>query len=88
MSLIGPRPEAATLVDRYKQEIPLLRPASHGFTGHNRMGAINYRYGNSIDDTIQKLMLDFYYIKNRGVVLDTIIFLKTVRTVLTGKGAM
>ena len=33
-------------------------------------------------------MYDFYYIKNRGVVLDLMIFLRTIRIMLTGKGAM
>ena len=49
---------------------------------------INYPYGNSIEDTRQKLMYDFYYIKNRGMVLDLMIFLQTIRVMLTGKGAM
>ena len=33
-------------------------------------------------------MYDFYYIKNRSVTLDLMIFLRTIRIVLTGKGAM
>jgi lipopolysaccharide/colanic/teichoic acid biosynthesis glycosyltransferase len=56
-----------------------------GITG---WAQINYPYGNSIEDTRQKLMYDFYYIKNRGIILDTMIFLRTIRIVLTGKGAL
>jgi exopolysaccharide biosynthesis polyprenyl glycosylphosphotransferase len=88
MSLIGPRPEAVSLVEKYIEAIPYYlerHMVSPGITG---WAQINYHYGNSIDDTRQKLMYDFYYIKNRSAMLDTIIFLRTIRTVLTGKGAM
>lgn len=88
MSLIGPRPEATSLVERYVKEIPYY-PERHmvspGLTG---WAQINYPYGNSLEDTRQKLMYDFYYIKNRRFTLDVMIFLRTIRTVLTGKGAI
>ena len=88
MSLIGPRPEAISLVEKYTKAIPYYlerHMVSPGITG---WAQINYRYGNSIEDTHQKLMFDLFYIKNRSALLDLIIFLRTIRTVLTGKGAM
>jgi len=88
MSLIGPRPEALSLVEMYTSAIPYY-PERHlvapGITG---WAQINYPYGNSIEDTRQKLMYDFYYIKNRCFTLDLLIFLRTIKIVLTGKGAM
>lgn len=88
MSLIGPRPEAVSLVELYEREIPYYlnrHMVSPGVTG---WAQINYFYGNSIEDTREKLKYDFYYIKNRSIVLDAVIFLRTIRTVLTGKGAL
>ncbi len=88
MSLIGPRPEAVSLVEKYVKEIPYYSErhiVSPGITG---WAQINYRYGNSIDDARQKLMYDFFYIKNRCMTLDIMIFLRTIRTILTGKGAL
>jgi exopolysaccharide biosynthesis polyprenyl glycosylphosphotransferase len=88
MSLIGPRPEALSLVEMYTREIsyyPERHLAAPGITG---WAQINYPYGNSIEDTRQKLMYDFYYIKNRCFTLDLLIFLKTIKIVLTGRGAM
>jgi len=88
MSLIGPRPEAISLVEKYIEAIPYYlerHMVSPGITG---WAQINYRYASTIEDTRQKLMYDFYYIKNRSPMLDTVIFLRTIRTVLTGKGAM
>ncbi len=88
MSLIGPRPEALSLVELYTGAIPYY-PERHMVTpGITGWAQINYPYGNSVEDARQKLMYDFYYIKNRCVTLDLIIFIRTIRTVLTGKGAM
>ena len=88
MSLIGPRPEAVSLVELYTREIPYYPERHLATPGITGWAQINYRYGNSIEDARQKLMYDFYYIKNRGVTLDLMIFLRTIRIVLTGKGAM
>jgi lipopolysaccharide/colanic/teichoic acid biosynthesis glycosyltransferase len=49
---------------------------------------INYSYGNSIEDTREKLKYDFFYIKNRSFFLDFFILLRTIKTVFTGKGAL
>ncbi len=88
MSLIGPRPEAMSLVELYKKEIPYYLERHMVTPGMTGWAQINYRYGNSIEDTRQKLMFDFYYIKNRSWALDSMIFLRTIRIVLTGKGAI
>ena len=88
MSLIGPRPEAASLVELYTKAIPYYPERHLATPGITGWAQINYRYGNSIEDARQKLMYDFYYIKNRSVTLDLMIFLRTIRIVLTGKGAM
>ncbi len=88
MTLIGPRPEAISLVERYEKEIPYYRQRHMVTPGLTGWAQINYRYGNTISDTREKLKFDFYYIKHRGFILDTVIFLKTIRTVLSGKGAL
>ncbi|MDD3814933.1 MAG: sugar transferase [Desulfocapsaceae bacterium] len=88
MSLIGPRPEALSLVEMYTKEIAYYSERHMVTPGITGWAQINYPYGNSIKDTRQKLMYDFYYIKNRSIVLDLMIFLRTIRIVLTGKGAM
>lgn len=88
MSLIGPRPEALSLVEMYTKEIPYYTERHMVTPGITGWAQINYPYGNSIEDTRQKLMYDFYYIKNRSMTLDVMIFLRTIRTVLTGNGAL
>ena len=88
MTLIGPRPEALSLVEMYTREIPYYFERHMVTPGISGWAQINYPYGNSIEDARQKLMFDFYYIKNRSVILDLMIFVRTIRTVFTGHGAM
>lgn len=88
MSLIGPRPEALSLVEMYTKAIPFYAERHIVTPGITGWAQINYPYGNSVEDTRQKLMYDFYYIKNRSVTLDIMIFLRTIKIVVTGKGAL
>jgi len=88
MSLIGPRPEAVSLAELYARKIPHYNERHIVTPGITGWAQINYPYGNSVEDAREKLKYDFYYIKNRSILLDLIIFLRTIRTVLTGKGAI
>jgi exopolysaccharide biosynthesis polyprenyl glycosylphosphotransferase len=88
MTLIGPRPEAESLVEMYRRDIPYYLERHMVTPGITGWAQINYPYGNSVEDTREKLKYDYYYIKNRGIVLDMIIFLRTIKIVLTGKGAL
>src|SRR5215216_6642548 len=87
MSFIGPRPERPVFVDQLEREISfysqrhLVKP---GLTG---WAQIRYPYGASVEDAIEKLQYDLYYIKNQSPVLDAIIVFETIRMVLFGRGA-
>jgi exopolysaccharide biosynthesis polyprenyl glycosylphosphotransferase len=86
MSLIGPRPERPEFDSKLRQEIPyydvryLVKP---GITG---WAQVMYDYGASVEDAYQKVAYDLYYIKNYSLLLDLAIALKTVRTIILGKG--
>jgi len=86
MSLVGPRPERPEFVQELKQNIPfyderhLIKP---GLTG---WAQVNFKYGASAGDSMEKLQYDLYYVKNRSTLLDLGILLKTINIVLTGKG--
>jgi exopolysaccharide biosynthesis polyprenyl glycosylphosphotransferase len=86
MSLIGPRPEWVRLVPVYEKEIPfyhLRHLVQPGITG---WAQLNFRYGESLKDTLEKLRFDLYYIRFYSPVLDLEIFLKTVLHVLAVRG--
>ncbi len=44
---------------------------------------LNYPHGASVEDAVQKLQYDFYYLKNRSFWLDLSIIIRTIRIVLT-----
>jgi exopolysaccharide biosynthesis polyprenyl glycosylphosphotransferase len=79
MSFVGPRAERPEFHKQLQDEVPffeeryLIKP---GLTG---WAQINYRYGASALDAAEKLKFDLYYIKNRSLLLDLGIILKTAR---------
>ncbi len=87
MSLVGPRPERPEIIaEKLETTIPfysyrhLVKP---GVTG---WAQVNFRYGYSEQDSMEKLQYDLYYIKNKSIWLDIKIILKTIKTVITGMG--
>lgn len=94
MSLVGPRPHPVsnfglfTLVSRNIPEIggpipyyalrSMVRP---GITG---WAQTRYQYANDLDEEMEKLRYDLYYIKHHSVWLDLIIVLETFKVVLIG----
>jgi exopolysaccharide biosynthesis polyprenyl glycosylphosphotransferase len=83
MSFIGPRPLAHDgSMDniRYYHYRLLVKP---GITG---WAQVMYPDGLALETTPEKLKFDLYYIKNIGFLLDLAILLKTVRTVIFGRG--
>jgi hypothetical protein len=86
ISLIGPRAEWIKCVERYEKRIPfyhfrhLVKP---GITG---WAQVNYPYGESEEDAVAKLQYDLYYIRHYSLKLDAMIVLKTIYTMLSGKG--
>src|SRR5438105_4644750 len=86
LSLIGPRAEWVECAVRYRDKIPfyhfrhLVKP---GITG---WAQVNYPYGESEEDAMQKLTYDLYYIRHYSLKLDAMIVLKTIYTMFAGKG--
>lgn len=87
MSLVGPRPERPYFVDQLAAEIPFYGVRHCVKPGVTGWAQVRYQYGSSVDDAIQKLQYDLYYVKNHTLVLDTLVLFETVRVVLTGEGA-
>ncbi|MDQ1363868.1 MAG: Sugar transferase, partial [Pseudomonadota bacterium] len=87
MSFVGPRPERPEFVLNFQQSIPhysLRHVVKPGITG---WAQICYPYGDSMEDTRNKLQYDLYYIKNYSSFLDMTILFQTLQVVLFGQGA-
>ncbi len=85
-SIIGPRAEQIELVNKFQQELPFYRARLFVRPGLTGWAQINQRYASTIEDTAVKLEYDLYYIKNRNLLLDLTIILRTVGAVLGFKG--
>jgi len=87
MSLVGPRPERQFFVDELISKIPYFAVRHSVKPGVTGWAQVRYEYGSTVEDSIEKLQYDMYYVKNHSLFLDLLIILETVAVVLTGKGA-
>jgi exopolysaccharide biosynthesis polyprenyl glycosylphosphotransferase len=87
MSLVGPRPERPEFVKALSEQIPYYRQRHCVRPGITGWAQINYKYGDTFQDTITKLEYDLYYIKNMSVALDTYILFHTLKAMLLSRGA-
>ena len=82
MSFVGPRPERPVFVKKFKKQIPFytqrfsLRP---GLTG---WAQIRCPYASNIQQTLDKLRYELYYLKNFSLFFDLSIILRTIKVVL------
>lgn len=87
MSWIGPRPEALVLSRWYEAELPFYRYRHIVRPGITGWAQVNQGHVAAVEDVLEKLHYDFYYIKSFSPWLDVLIVFRTVQTMLTGFGA-
>jgi len=90
MSLIGPRPELPSLVEGYERDVPyynirhLIKPGLSGWA------QLYHKTPPKVDAnaraTAVKLSYDLFYLKNRSLLLDLKIALKTLKVLLSRSG--
>ncbi len=87
MSFIGPRPERPEFVEELKSIIPYYSERHFVKPGITGWAQIRYPYGASVEDAIEKLRYDLYYIKNISPFRDMLIVIETIKVILFGRGA-
>lgn len=87
MSFVGPRPEREFFVNDLEKQIPYYRERFTVKPGITGWAQINYGYGATVKDAIEKLNYDMFYIKNMSIWMDLMIVLRTIKIVLFGRGA-
>ena len=86
MSFVGPRPERPEFVSQLTEKIPfygqrhVLKP---GLTG---WAQVRYTYGATVEDALEKMQYDLFYIKNMSIALDIFIMFETIKTVVLRRG--
>jgi len=92
MSLIGPRNDIVGLGERLALEIPyynirkFVKPGVTGWAQTHQHYMGDNISPQSIDESRVRLMYDLYYVKNRSVLLDIEIALRTLKTLLSRFG--
>lgn len=86
MSFVGPRPEWNELGRDYEKKIKNYKLRYGVVPGLTGWAQVMYPYGASVDDAEKKLEYDLYYIKHQDFILDLVVFFKTIKIVMFGKG--
>jgi len=87
MSFVGPRPERPFFVEQLAREIPFYEQRHAVKPGLTGWAQVKYRYGASLEDAMEKLRYDLYYIKHLSLAFDITIIFDTVKVILFRKGA-
>jgi lipopolysaccharide/colanic/teichoic acid biosynthesis glycosyltransferase len=87
MSIVGSRPEMEEFHKEMKEKIPYYSYRLDTNPGITGWAQINYKHTTTLEDYIKKTEYDLYYVKNRTLLLDIQIMLKTVETMFGMRGA-
>jgi sugar transferase (PEP-CTERM system associated) len=87
MSIVGPRPERPEFVSELTAGIPyygqrhVVRP---GVTG---WAQVRYAYAASVEESLEKLQYDLFYVKHMSISLDLFIIFETLKTIVVRAGS-
>jgi sugar transferase (PEP-CTERM system associated) len=87
MSIVGPRPERPEFIQKLQKIIPYYSERHSLKPGITGWAQIRYPYGASVQDAVEKLRYDLYYIKHFSIFFDLLIIIETMKVVLFGRGA-
>ncbi len=86
LSFFGPRPERPEFIEELSLKLPHYKMRHLVKPGLSGWAQINFPYGASVEDSMEKLQYDLFYIKNRSIALDMSIALKTLKTIVSHEG--
>lgn len=86
MSLVGPRAERPELVEWFQKHVPFYRARLLVRPGITGWAQVNQQYASTIDETIEKLEYDLYYIMHRNILMDVRIIAQTPFLVFSLRG--
>jgi exopolysaccharide biosynthesis polyprenyl glycosylphosphotransferase len=86
MSLVGPRAERPELVEWFQRHVPFYRARLLVRPGMTGWAQVNQQYASTIDETIEKLEYDLYYIMHRNIGMDLRIIVRTPSLIFSLRG--
>jgi exopolysaccharide biosynthesis polyprenyl glycosylphosphotransferase len=86
MSIVGPRPERAFFIEQITKQAPHYTRLHRVKPGITSWGQVKFGYAANVDEMIDRLKYDLFYIENMSFGMDIKIILATVYVVITGRG--
>jgi sugar transferase (PEP-CTERM system associated) len=87
MSFVGPRPERPFFVKKLAEVLPFYMARHAVKPGLTGWAQVRYRYGSSVEDALEKLRYDLYYMKHLSLSFDLTILADTIKVIICRKGA-
>ena len=87
MSMIGPRPEQKAMLEQLTSAISLYRFRHAIRPGITGWAQVMQGYADDVDSTDIKLSYDLFYIKNLSLMMDLVIFFRTLKIIISGFGS-
>jgi len=84
MNLIGPRPHPASNYHLFMRNIPFYAFRAMVHPGITGWAQVRYGYANDLQEEIEKMRYDMYYIKYHSFRLDAEIIMRTIAVVVLG----
>jgi lipopolysaccharide/colanic/teichoic acid biosynthesis glycosyltransferase len=86
MSIVGPRPERLSVVDKLEKDFPFYRLRHCAKPGLAGWAMVNRGFMCSFEDAKERLEYDLYYVKHRSLLFDVLIFLRAFWHLVMMKG--
>lgn len=86
MSIVGPRPERRYYIDQIMKRAPEYINLQKVKPGVTSWGQVKFGYASNVDEMLERLDYDLYYMKHRSLLFDLKIIFYTIGTILRGKG--
>jgi lipopolysaccharide/colanic/teichoic acid biosynthesis glycosyltransferase len=86
MSIVGPRPERKYFIDQIIKTHPEYLTLLKVKPGLTSMGMVKFGYAENVEEMIDRMQYDLYYVENISLLLDIKIMLQSIKVVFAGKG--
>lgn len=86
MSVVGPSPERPYFAEHLSKEVPFYHMRHSIKPGITGLAQVRYSSNASVEDAMEKLQYDLYYVKNNSLFLDILILFESVQVIILGKG--
>jgi lipopolysaccharide/colanic/teichoic acid biosynthesis glycosyltransferase len=86
MSIVGPRPEQKYFIDEIIKKAPQYIRLQNIKPGITSWGIVRYGYASNVEEMIERLDYDLYYLENRSLTFDLNIIVHTIGIIFKGEG--